>query len=84
MLQCIVLSYDSFHLEWTRKIYRQLWQNHPHEVVQVILPPTNIVKTVAITLLSNKVRLVDVIHSKIIKHMLQNTHKAMQLIAQTA
>ena len=55
MLQGIILTYHSFHLEWAREVHCQLWQYHSHKVIEVILPPTIVGEAVTITLFSYKV-----------------------------
>ena len=67
MLQCVVISNNTFHIERARQVTCQFWQHGPYKVEKVVLPCSIIRKTVAISLVTNQMRLINIVHTHVVK-----------------
>lgn len=67
MLRGVVISNNSFHIERARQVTCQFWQHGPYKVEKVVFPCSIIRKTVTISLVTNQMRLINIVHTHIVK-----------------
>ena len=70
MLWGIIDSLDSFHSEWSRKVCRYFGNYPAEELIKVVFPTTIVCQSVTVTLITDEVAKIKVVHPEIGKTFL--------------